>query len=151
MTESARATNANMTETSLTIRRQIGAPPEDVFDAWTDPEGMRQWMRPGDVESAEVSLDVRVGGRYTIDMIKGDIRHKHHGEYRIVDRPRKLAFTWNADWIPGGSLVTVELRALDGGTELILTHESLPDRTSVENHTMGWGSILDRLAEAVTA
>jgi uncharacterized protein YndB with AHSA1/START domain len=151
MTESARAVESGMTETSLTIRRQISAPPEDVFDAWTDAEGMRQWMRPGDVEDAEVSLDVRVGGRFTIDMIQGDVTHKHHGEYRVVDRPRRLVFTWNADWIPGGSLVTVELRALRGGTELILTHESLPDRTSVENHSMGWGSILDRLSGAVSA
>jgi uncharacterized protein YndB with AHSA1/START domain len=148
MTESAKTaahSGSKVSETSLTVRRQIDARPEEVFDAWTSAEAMKAWMRPGDTNDVAASLDVRVGGKYTIDMIGPESTHKHHGEYRVVDRPRKLVFTWNADWIPGGSVVTLEFHGKGGGTELVLTHEGLPDRTSVENHTMGWGMILEKL------
>jgi uncharacterized protein YndB with AHSA1/START domain len=148
MTESAKTAargGSAASETSLTVRRHIDATPDEVFDAWTDAEAMRQWMRPGDTTDVAAKLDVRVGGRYTIDMIGAQSTHKHHGEYQVVDRPHRLVFTWNADWIPGGSVVTLEFKARDGGTDLVLTHEGLPDRTSVENHTMGWGSILEKL------
>ena len=38
---------------SLTIKRRFNAPPAKVFAAWTDPEKVKRWMGPGDVEGAE--------------------------------------------------------------------------------------------------
>lgn len=32
---------------SITVRKIFAASPEEVFDAWLDPEGMREWMCPG--------------------------------------------------------------------------------------------------------
>jgi uncharacterized protein YndB with AHSA1/START domain len=136
---------AKMSDSALTVRRHIAASPEEVFDAWTDAEAMGRWMRPGPTRETKAVLDARPGGRFTIDMIGDDRTHSHHGEFRVVDRPNRLVFTWNAAWIPNGSVVTVEFTARDGGTDVVLTHEGLPDRSSVENHAMGWGSILEGL------
>lgn len=135
------------------IRRRIEATPPEVFEAWTDAEGMRQWMRPGDMADAECDLDVREGGEFRIMMITPDgQRLEHRGEYRVVDPPRRLVFTWIS---PGTqqreTLVTVELSDHDGGTELVLTHERLPDETAAERHEGGWGSIVQKLAEALEA
>ena len=35
---------------SLTIKRRFNAPPAKVFAAWTDPEKVKRWMGPGEVE-----------------------------------------------------------------------------------------------------
>ena len=52
----------------IQVRRTIPAPREVVFEAWTDPEGLSEWMCPGNVVSAEAILDVQVGGKFRITM-----------------------------------------------------------------------------------
>ena len=53
---------ANPTEGThrMSIRRKMPAAREVVYQAWIDPHGIREWMCPGDVTSAEAVLDVRV-------------------------------------------------------------------------------------------
>jgi hypothetical protein len=41
--------------------------------------------------------------------------------------------------------VSIELAAVDGGTELTLRHERLPTGAAA-SHRGGWGSMLERLA-----
>jgi hypothetical protein len=41
--------------------------------------------------------------------------------------------------------VSLDFRAVDGGTELVLVHEGLPSEESVTNHTQGWAQILGHL------
>jgi uncharacterized protein YndB with AHSA1/START domain len=43
------------------------------------------------------------------------------------------------------SLVTFLLKPLDGGTELTLTHEHLPDQEARVSHEHGWSGLLDKL------
>ncbi|HLW53940.1 MAG TPA: SRPBCC domain-containing protein, partial [Candidatus Angelobacter sp.] len=52
----------------MVVRRRMPAPREFVYEAWIDPQGLREWMCPGDVVSAEAVLDVRVGGSFRIIM-----------------------------------------------------------------------------------
>lgn len=80
-----------------------------------------------------------------MDMIQGEKRWEHRGEVLEVDRPRRLVFTWNAEWLPGGSTVTVVFHPVDGGTEIVLRHDGLPDQDSADNHEDGWGDILEAL------
>ena len=131
------------------IRRIIDASPARVFDAWTDADGMRRWMRPGSVADAECELDIREGGGFRIVMVTPDgDRLEHTGEYRVVDRPHKLVFTWISGGTDGReTVVTVELFERGERTELVLTHDRLPDRRRAEMHTEGWTTIVDRLAE----
>ena len=91
------------------VRRRMRATREELFDAWTDQEGMREWMCPGDVVSADVRLEPRVGGALHITMHSPSAIYEHTGEFRVVERPSKLAFTWTADNMDGQvTLVTVE-------------------------------------------
>jgi len=136
-------------DTSLRITRRIRATPEELFDAWTNPESVRVWMCPGDVKEARARLDARVGGQFQIDMVTPKATVELSGEYLVVDRPRKLSFTWVSK--PTNNLrtvVTIDLKPLGADeTELTLMHVGLPSADSTKGHRIGWGTILDKLAE----
>lgn len=140
------------TETSTRIRltRTIRAAPEKVFRAWTEPERMKKWSAPEGYEVTEVSSDLRVGGRFEIRMENEEgAAHTAVGEYREVDPPRRLVYTW--DWAEegaemGDTLVTVEFRETDEGhTEVVMVHDLLPSKEAAKDHEQGWASCLNRL------
>jgi uncharacterized protein YndB with AHSA1/START domain len=137
-----------VSDTPLRIVRVLSASPEEVFDAWTDPASMALWMCPGTVERAMVEADPRVGGRFRIVMKGRDCDHDHAGEYLVVDRPRRLVFTWTSEATQGRTTtVSVVLRSRGPDeTELVLTHDGLPDDEAVDRHRSGWGDILQKLS-----
>ena len=132
----------------LVIRKLIPATREEVFAAWTDAESMKHWMCPGDNLTAEATLDVRVGGAFRIMMRKPGQDCEHTGEYQVVEPPSKLVFTWISRFTENQpSLVTVELFDRGGQCELVLIHDRLPHAEAVKQHSGGWTSIAERLAE----
>lgn len=126
------------------VRRTISASPEEVFAAWTDADGMREWMSP--VGTASMEMDLRVGGEFRLVMSGGGMEIKHVGVYTVIQPPIRLQFTWRSEFTGlRDTLVTVDLTPIDGGkTELLLTHERLSEEESV-SHGGGWSTILDRL------
>jgi uncharacterized protein YndB with AHSA1/START domain len=133
---------------TLTVRKLLPASRDEVFAAWTDAESMSAWMAPMPGGMARCSLDVRVGGSYRIDMVAGDAKYEHTGKYLVVDRPRKLSFTWvSAGTNHTESVVTIELSERGRQTELVLTHDRLPTAESVTPHSDGWTAILEKLGQ----
>ena len=136
------------TNDKLVIRKLISASREEVFDAWGDPAGMREWMCPGDVISAEAQIDFRQGGSYRIVMKSPKQDYDHTGKYLEHERPSKLRFTWNTKGTDTNeTLVTVELKDRSGKTELTLTHERFPSPELRARYQGGWSRIADLLAE----
>ena len=137
--------------TALVIRRRIAATREELFDAWTNPDGMRVWMCPGSVSSAEVEMDLRIGGGLRILMRDAAATVEHHGVFTVIDRPAVLAFTWIAKATDmQATLVTVEfIERGEIDTELVLTHERWPRAEGRDQYRGGWTSILDKLAALV--
>lgn len=133
----------------VVIRRRIVATREELFDAWTDAEGMRSWMCPGNIVSVDVRMDLRVGGSLLIVMRDPDKTYEHRGEFTIVDRPAKLAFTWIAaatDMQP--TLVTIEIFAYSASeSDLVLTHENFPKKETGDLYRGGWDQIVGRLEQ----
>lgn len=137
-----------MPATDVVVEREVAGAIADVFDAWTDPRRMARWLSPTGM--AEVSADVRVGGRFEVTMVGGGMRIEHRGEYLAIDPPRLLAFTWQSEYTgPSPGVVTVLLTPRGDHTLVRLTHEHLPDAV-VESHRGGWGSILERLGAHLT-
>jgi len=140
------------TDTSLRIERTYDAPPEDVFDAWTNPEVLRRWWRPNPAWVTPVAeVDLRVGGRYRISMEdpENGTRHTAGGEYSEVSRPRRLVYSWQweqDDGQPGHvSTVTVDFHADGERTNVVLEHSDLESSQSRDSHTHGWSGILEML------
>ena len=136
------------TQQVLRLTRLLNATPEEVFDAWTDPENLRAWFFPGPVELEEVVCEPRVGGRLSI-LMRGEAGlYPHDGEFVALERPHHMAFTWRSPGTGGAdTLVTIELAAQGSRTALTLSHEKLPDRDAMAKHEGGWTNILDALAD----
>jgi len=129
------------------VTRKFSASAERVFDAWLDPSTVGRWLFATPTgKMVKVKIDARVGGSYLIVEQRDGIDVEHIGEYQEMDRPHRLVFTLNVPrYSEENTKVTVEIRALDSGCELTLTHEGvLPDY--VASTTSGWNSILNQLA-----
>ncbi len=136
-----------MRTTSVRVRRTLPADIARVFAALSSAEAMSRWfvVEPG--WTARASNDFRVGGRYRVEMRRGDgTVFVAWGEYLEIDPPRRLAFTWNSA-VPAvqQSRVTIDLANVGSSTELSLIHELLPDTDEGRAHAMGWEGSLASL------
>lgn len=139
------------TELELTCTRRIAAPREKLFDAWLDPNMLARFMTPGpDMTVPEATSDARVGGRFRIVMRAGDQDLPHEGTYKLIDRPNRLAFTWESPYSTReDSTVTIDFAEADGGTDVTLHHVRFENEEMRNNHEGGWTAILAAL-EAVS-
>jgi uncharacterized protein YndB with AHSA1/START domain len=136
---------------ALVLRRTYAAPRQRVFDAWTKPELAMKFLGTGDVTVPEVRMDVRTGGSYTIVMRMPDGELWNvRGTYREVRPPERLVMTWRWEEEKPedehDTLLTLEFNDLDGGTELVLTHEQFASEDSRDRHQEGWTKIMGQLA-----
>jgi uncharacterized protein YndB with AHSA1/START domain len=135
---------------ALVLRRTYAAPRQRVFDAWTKPELAVKFLGPGEVTVPEARMDVRTGGTYSIAMLMPDgERSNVGGTYREVRPPERLCMTWR--WEEDrpedeyDTLLTLEFNELDGGTELVLTHEQFASVATRDRHADGWSAIMQQL------
>ena len=145
-------TPADTTGPVVQVRRRVRASAQQIFDLWTKPDLMVRWMSPfpGAVD-CKATCDLRPGGAFTLVMSSGQSSREVSGTYVLIERPRKLVFTWSGPLTNHvNTLVTLELNPSGDETDLVLTHERLPTPAICEGHTRGWGNILDHLAEVVS-
>jgi uncharacterized protein YndB with AHSA1/START domain len=135
------------------VSRIFAADRERVYHAWTEPEAVRHWFGPALGGAQSVEADVRVGGRYRINIKSPPARPGTCvvGKFLEVDPPKRLVYTfaWEQQLLAlgmGESQVTVEFLEQGGATEIRLTHELLDKRRVVAFHRWGWKISLKRLA-----
>jgi len=103
---------------------------------------------------ALAELDVRVGGRFRVRFGGADgNEHEVQGVYREVVPNRRLVFTWT--WPrttpERASVVSIELRAAGGGTEMIFTHAQHLDEAVRDGHRRGWSESFVKLEQYLNA
>ena len=133
-------------EYSVTVRREIAAPAEDLFDAWLDARSLGSWFRPSGGET-RAETDPRVGGTFRFVMVSGDSSVVASGTYREIDRPHRLVFTWSSrDTSFQDSIVTVTFEPSSSSTVVEIHQIGLPDERSQASHQSGWSVILREFA-----
>ena len=138
------------TDLALKITRRIAAPAETLFDAWLDPAMLKRFAAPGPDDAVlRADLDPRVGGRFDIVMRNDMGEIPHWGVYREIDRPRRLAFTWNSPHAAPDSVVSIDFAERDGETEVTLVHDRFPSEASRAGREQGWSAMLEKLADVV--
>jgi uncharacterized protein YndB with AHSA1/START domain len=101
---------------TVTLRRVIQAPPAQVCRAFTNANGLREWL-------CDVATAVpRKGGRLYVYWDDG---YYAAGEFVAVTPDKKAAFTWLGKGEPAPTRVEVALAARKGGTQVTLTHSGI--------------------------
>ncbi len=91
----------------VTLEKSYDASPETVWQAWTNPEMLKQWWGPDNVSIPECEVDLRVGGKFYIVMEAGEAMGPYKGtlwpmlaEYTVVEPKSKLSYKAQA-WTEG--------------------------------------------------
>lgn len=140
----------------LTLSRTFKAPRQRVFDAWTNPEKIKQWFGCKESVITSVVSDLRVGGEYEIQMAQGCNEEGPSGlkgKYTTVNPPEELSYTWGWQGFEGGSQETrVTVKFVEDGefTRLELKHEGFVNEEICGMHTSGWSQSFDKFEKLVS-
>jgi uncharacterized protein YndB with AHSA1/START domain len=134
------------------VRQRLPAPPDVVYDEWTDPGKLAEWMCPRPARCLNVEADPRIGGRVRFDIEEAGRTFRVSGNYLTLDRPHRLAFTWSCSTWPDPTIQTVVTVTIepDGAEASVMTieHELLPPAL-VPQHAHGWAAIARQLQAAL--
>lgn len=123
---------------------------QKLYDAWTNPEQLKQWWKPMGNSLKEVTNDLKKGGavRYIFDNEKLVIT----GEYLEVAENEKLVYTWNWD-LPNDAVrnaaykLTVKFNSNGSGSEINVLQENFQDEETMLPHQQGWEKGLTELEQ----
>ena len=124
-------------ELEIVMQRTFDAPRQHVFDAWTQPELLQQWLGVrGGWTMPVCEIDLRVGGVYRyVWRNEGGDEMGVRGEYRKIVAPECIVCTevFDDPWYAGEALITNVLEEADGATLCTLTmrYESKETRDMV--------------------
>lgn len=148
-------------ERELVITREIAAPRELVFAAWTDPRHVAHWWGPKDFTNPVCEVDARPGGALLIHMRAPDgVIHPIRGTFLEVVPPARLVFRTAAleDELGNAQLEvinTVTFEAIGAATKLTLRAAIVTATdaaaAALDGREAGWNQSLDRLADYVAA
>lgn len=121
-------------EKEITIERTVDASLDTVWQAWTDPQQLKQWWGPENVSIPECEIDLKVGGRFYIVMLASEAMGPYKGTrwpmlaaFTVVEPHAKIAYTAQA-WTEGIKEATL----IDQGTEITFSEENGKTKITVK-------------------
>lgn len=87
-----------MKDRQIVLTRLIAAPPEAVWQCWTDPAILPVWFGPEGHSCKTKEIDLREGGLWRFDMIgpDGTVWLNRH-RYQVMQKPSRIEFLMDAD------------------------------------------------------
>ena len=134
-------------EDTIVQEIQIKRPAEKIFKAMTNAAELVKWWRvEGKFQITQMESDLRPGGKWRMRLIGGrGTETVVSGEYRAIERPHLLIFTWIRETEDATeTLVRWELAEKDGVTTVRVTHSGLTTE-SLRKRNDGWPMILGLL------
>lgn len=130
------------------IERTFDAPAEDVFDAWTSEEVIARWFKPAQGwQEAGAEVDLRVGGSIRVVMRTPNGEPvRAGGEYTLIERPHRLAFTWTFDDDPTNQqMIELDFTERDGVTTVLFVNSDISEAERRDAQYEGWSTCLDNM------
>jgi len=147
---------------ALRVQRELPGTPEEVFDAYTDPQQQRRWLSVLGPEEGEVqtTVDLRVGGRWEATFRPNPQTLVHDVQtYRELDRPRRLVTDLVGESNVGGQPmppietgIVMTFEATDAGTLVTVEQSGFPAAEMRDFfRDVAWPGGLARLGEHLRA
>lgn len=145
----------------LLITRTFDAPQWLVWQAWTDPRHIMQWWGPSGFNNETCESDLRVGGRFRLEMRAPDGNvYPCIGTFLEIVVSERIVYEGEAAdghpcgaGIPPRATVTVSFADQAGKTRLTLhTRFASAERKQAAadaRFVVSWNEALDRLAEVL--
>jgi uncharacterized protein YndB with AHSA1/START domain len=143
----------------IEITRVFDAPPERVYQAFTDPDQFAEWYGPVGfpVDRDTVEIDARVGGQQRFAMVsEADPSMRTEFDGRFIEVVRNVLLSSSGAWagIPGQagdwpSNLRVEFHDDDGRTRLVV-HEGPHPPGTADLGRQAWEMMLPRLASTLS-
>jgi uncharacterized protein YndB with AHSA1/START domain len=145
----------------VVITRTFPASSERLWDAFTKVEDMLKWHAPLGMSNPHAEVDVRVGGKYSITMKYDETGEEVtvRGVYKVIEKPKKLVYSWKWDTSDEETEVTVMLSPVsEEETMLTLIHSGFAlhptehdkkNNWTHESHKAGWTTAFEKLESLV--
>jgi uncharacterized protein YndB with AHSA1/START domain len=115
---------ARHADQKILIVRELDAPTDLVYTAWTTPALVKQWWGGGRRMVRSAEIDLRVGGEWRYVLVEKDsLQSAFHGEYREIVPDERIVSTERNEVAGGESVSTVVFAKVDGRTRLTLLME----------------------------
>lgn len=138
---------------NVKLHRVIATRPEKIYRAFVEPDAIASWLPPYGFLCTVYDLDATVGGKHRMSFRNFTTGNSHSfgGTYLELVPGERLVYTDSFDdpSMPGEMTVTVALRVVSVGTELIIEQRGIPDMIPVESCYLGWQESLRKLAKLV--
>lgn len=139
---------------NVEVSKEFTVPVERLYQAWTTEEDLKQWWHPMDNRLKQVTNDLKPSGEviYTFESKEGNEVFTIKGNYKEVEKGKKLVYTWN--WkLPTPSihdnnfLLTVIFEPAGNGSRLRVKQTQIAHEESVQPHREGWDKALNNLQQ----
>jgi uncharacterized protein YndB with AHSA1/START domain len=143
--------------TAMIVTRELDAPRDLVFEAWTDPKHLSQWWGPTGFTTTTSAFDMRTGGTWRFVMHGPDGRdYQNCITFDEIVRPERLRYRHGGDDAePVHFRTTVTFEDIGNGRTRLTLHAVFPsaaerDRVIKEvGADKGAQQTLSRLADYV--
>jgi uncharacterized protein YndB with AHSA1/START domain len=133
----------------LSLERVFDAPPEVVFDAFTDPAAQYDLYADAPDWVVESECDLRIGGRWTIIFgPPGREPARETNVFEQIERPRRLVYRSTMrvpDGTPLETRMQVTFEPEGARTRMRIIQSGFPTAELRDEYGGGWASILDAL------
>ena len=145
------STSAPATDQQVLITRIFEAPRERVFAAWTDPDQVASWYGPEhfDTPRDRIRIELRVGGRYELTMVRRDGGGEFAIGYEIVELVEPELIVLRSDPMPQMAMhepTVTRVEFHDHGEKTRMTLSDGPYTAGAGHAEAGWNGAFEKLA-----
>ena len=156
------ANGSDPSNSEVVITRTFDAPRRLVWQAWTDPKHVMQWWGPAGFNNESCTSDLRVGGRFQLEMRAPDGNvYPCVGTFREIVAQERIVYEGEAAeghpcgaGIPPRAVVTISFAEQQGKTRLTLhTRFASAERkeaAAAARFVVSWEEVMGRLDDFLT-
>ena len=129
-----------MNNESITVKTNVNAPVDKVWNLWSDPQHITKWAAASDDwHTTKAENDLRTGGKFTsrMEAKDGSMGFDFGGVYDEVRENEYIGYT-----LEDGRKVTINFTAEGGKTGIVQTFDPESENPR-EMQQAGWQAILD--------